>query len=153
MDMAITKKTTSTKTLAPAKKTTTKSSTKVAKPLVVTKTTKPRVVVETKSLSATPAVSVPMAGCCNGHGKSPCKVVCIVLFVLLTIANFVLLCVALSTIRSQQQFQILNSGGKENYETLKSVYNTPEYQSLMTADIYRMIDNINQSVSQNQPIQ
>ncbi|MDR3168233.1 MAG: hypothetical protein LBU27_00255 [Candidatus Peribacteria bacterium] len=151
-DMAITKKTTSAKPLAPAKKTT-KPATKAVKSLVVTKTTKPRVVVETKSLSTASAVAAPMAGCCNGHEKKGWKAVFKVFFILLTIANFVLLCIALSAIKSQQHFQILNSGGEENYESRKNVYATPEYQSLMTAEIYRVIDNIHQSVTQNQPIQ
>ncbi|MDR0606969.1 MAG: hypothetical protein LBG52_01140 [Candidatus Peribacteria bacterium] len=129
------------------------SSTKSVKPLVITKTTKPRVVVERKSLSAVSATPLPTPECCHKSGKKAWNVGLKVFFILLTIANFVLLCGVLSVIKSQQQFQILSNGGKENYEAFKNIYATPEYQSLVTTEVYRMIDNISQTIAENQEIQ
>ncbi|MDR0860350.1 MAG: hypothetical protein LBO09_05250 [Candidatus Peribacteria bacterium] len=154
--MAITKKTTSVatkKTTKPVKPLVVAKTTKPVKPLVVAKTTKPKVVVETKSFHPVVEESLPTCGCYNGKCKRAWKGLLKLLFALLTIANFVLLCVALSALKNQQNFTLLTNGGAENYETLKAIYNTPEYQSIMTAEIYKMVENINQTVAAQTPIQ
>lgn len=152
--MAITKKTST----APAKKITkpvakkTTTPAKTLKPIVVAKTTKPKVIVETKTIRALPTESLSTGcsttgGCCGGKCKGVGKVVVKLVFALLTIANFVLLCVALSSLKSQQNFTLLSNGGAENYAALKEIYATPEYQSIATSEIYKMVDNITQTIA------
>ncbi|MDR2541206.1 MAG: hypothetical protein LBD11_05595 [Candidatus Peribacteria bacterium] len=125
---------------------------KSVRPVVVAKTTKPKVVVETKSFQPIVEEALPTCGCYNGKYKRAWKAVFKLLFALLMIANFVLLCVALSSLKSQQNFTLLSNGGEENYEALKAIYATPEYQSIATSEIYKMVDSINQTIATTQNV-
>ena len=137
-------------TTKPETKTTKNVTKKVAPMVTITKTTKPKVVVETKSFHSEKIPVQNNTECKCNCKKGVWKLITKILFGLIIITNFILLCVVLNIVKEQRNFTITTSGGTENYELLKEIYNTPEYQQIATTDIYQFIETINQSLSQFQ---
>lgn len=49
--------------------------------------------------------------------------------------------------KEQQNFTIMSNGGVENYEMLKSIYSTPEFETASTLSVYQLIDRVNQTLA------
>lgn len=145
---------------SPAKKTVTRAATKAAtktvQPVkkatpttVVARTTKPKVVIQTKKLTEQLPVShfstnEPCGQKCHNHeGKWVLKVI----LLLILLVNLGLMYCIYQIVHEQQQFVISSNGGKENYNMLKDIYSTPQFQQASTLSVYQLIERVEQSLN------
>jgi hypothetical protein len=154
----VTKKTTQTSTrkAAPQKAV----ATPVKKPAVVTKTTQPKVIVQTKSLhEPTSFVTSKVAdGCCQGKCKGKCirKLIsglAILIILVLSILGYCKLRDIHNLVVEQQTFLINSNGGVENYNTLKQLYATPEFQQASSLSVYQLAERVQQTLQAVQQAQ
>jgi hypothetical protein len=145
------------KTNRPAvKKTASKAVSTVQKPApatVVARTTKPKVVIQTKKLSdQLPSAYFPANETC-GHKCHKGKWVWKVVLLLILLANLGLAYCSYKIIYEQQQFTISSNGGKENYKMLKDIYSTPQFQQASTLSVYQLIERVDQTLATATPTQ
>jgi hypothetical protein len=50
-------------------------------------------------------------------------------------------------IEEQQAFQVLSNGGLENYQQMKAIYATPEYQQATSIGVYQLMERVNQTLA------
>jgi hypothetical protein len=117
---------------------------------VVVKTTKPKVIVQTKSLdSALPvaATHLPQDPCSHHHkGKGIWKI----LIILLLGANLIVSILNYRASKEQQDFTMMSNGGRENYQMLKNLYESPAFQQASTLSIYQLVEKVNQTLASAQ---
>jgi hypothetical protein len=118
---------------------------------VVAKTTKPKVVVQTKKLNEPlPHAYVPVnEPCC--HRPHVGKRIGKVLIIILLLANLFFSYLIYKNVQEQQVFLVNSNGGKENYEMLKNIYSTPEFQQASTMSVYQLVERINQTLAPQTP--
>ncbi|MDR0281966.1 MAG: hypothetical protein LBI53_01205 [Candidatus Peribacteria bacterium] len=98
----------------------------------------PKVIVETRTTNPTHKNT-----CCRCTGNIPRKI----LILLILLCNVIVTILCYKALKQQNNFQILENGGKENHRMLKEVYNTPEFQKASTIGIYQLIERINQTLT------
>jgi len=107
---------------------------------VVKKITPPKVIVETRTTHEKIPTSKTTCKC---SGKMIFKI----LITLILLCNLVVTILCCKALKQQNNFQILENGGKENHKMLKEIYNTPEFQQASTIGIYQLIERINQTLA------
>ncbi|MDR2415872.1 MAG: hypothetical protein LBD75_04665 [Candidatus Peribacteria bacterium] len=117
-------------------------------PTVVARTTKPKVVIQTKRLSdqLPSAYTLAPEPCC-GHKCHKGKWIWKVLLLLVLLANLGLAYCTYKMICEQQQFVINSNGGQENYNMLKDIYATPEFQQASTLSVYQLMERVEQTLT------
>jgi hypothetical protein len=114
---------------------------------VVARTTKPKVVIQTKKLSdQLPPAYFPANETC-GHKCHKGRWVWKVILLLILLANLGLAYCTYKMIYEQQQFVISSNGGKENYQMLKDIYSTPQFQQASTLSVYQLIERVDQTLA------
>jgi hypothetical protein len=136
-------KKTETKTLR------TKAGTKTATSTVV-KTTKPKVVVQTKNLNEPLPFTVAKVADTHHHHKG--GRIWKILILLVVLANLIVSSCSYQIIKEQQAFTISSNGGAENYQMLKNLYESPSFQQASTLSIYQLVERVDQTLAaaQNQ---
>jgi hypothetical protein len=106
---------------------------------VITKTTKPKVIIQTKKLNepAPSTLSTP-----SHKGKWIWKaIICLLLIINLSIGFLNYL-----TSREQLRFTIMSNGGLENYQMLQKLYISPAFQQASTLSIYQLINRVEETL-------
>lgn len=63
------------------------------------------------------------------------------------LANLGLAYYTYTMVSEQQQFVIDSNGGKENYQMLKDIYSTPQFQQASTLSVYQLIERVDQTLA------
>jgi len=114
---------------------------------VVTKTTKPKVIIQTKKLHENLEDFSSLSGKKAGRvGSLVFKVVVL----LLLLANAVFSFLSYVTTREEFRFTVLSNGGLENYQMLKTLYASPAFQQANTLSIYQLMERVEQTLTATQ---
>lgn len=110
---------------------------------VLTKTTKPQVIIQTKKLNEDPDPS-EKTRCGHSHGG---KWMWKLFIVLLLLINMVFSFLAYFNSKEQLRFTIMSNGGIENYQMLQTLYKDPAFQQASTLSIYQLMERIHQTLA------
>jgi len=109
---------------------------------VLTKTTKPSVIVQTQKVGrASFSEESAFRTFCKGRW------IWKALVILLLLVNAAISFLSYLTVKEHFRFTLMSNGGVENYQMLKVLYASPAFQQASTLSIYQLIERIDQTLA------
>ena len=114
---------------------------------VITKTTKPKVIVQTKKLKTSEENTANTSSFCKPHKY---QWIWKLVIILLLITNLIITFMSYLTNREMLRFSVMSNGGIENYQMIQSLYMTPAFQQASTLSIYQLSNRIEETLTSAQ---